>query len=230
MIKKILACTMTLLLAVGCSANSNPELEGNDDNENNPSVLIQLPEKPQPDSALMSDSPIDPTNIDDYMFLPDVLYIDLRSSQQCSEEGTIAGFTNIPFYGTLVNYQKEENVLYRMEKIKDENGKVIASLGEIGSFSPNYEESEAILKDIFPEDKKIIFFSSAGVEAAYMISLLMQLGYDGANLYNAGTFTNGMGDIIAYRNYPEAKYYIPGTNVYSVNVHFNWDGSLTEIK
>ena len=61
------------------------------------------------------------------------------------------------------------------------------------------------------------------------ICLLEQLGYDGSQLYNAGTFSNGMGNIIAYKDYPDAKYHVPGTNVYTVASQFVWNESLTPI-
>lgn len=191
--------------------------------------ITQLPAKADPNSMLMSDSPINPTNLDDYMFLEDTLYIDTRSFNQLLEEGMIAGFLNIPFYDFLVNYNYTENVLFSMSLKRDENGKMIANLGEVGSFTPNYKESEGIIKDLFPMDKNIVFMSTAGVEATYLMNLLVQLGYDGSKLYNAGTFSNGMGDIVAYKNYEGAKYYYEGTNVYTVSVTPHW-GELTPIE
>ena len=44
-----------------------------------PSSAFRTAEKTIPQSALMSESPISPTNLDDYLFLDDVLYFDLRS-------------------------------------------------------------------------------------------------------------------------------------------------------
>lgn len=219
MIKKILICVCLLLLAAGCAAPASaPE----------PSQKpVTLPEKDNPQSALMSESPISPVNLDDYLFLDGVLYFDLRSPAQLAEEGSAAGFVNIPFYGVLVDYQRKENVLYQMTKVRNEQGEVTALMGDVGSFSANYEESESLIRDLFPENQPIVFISTAGVEAAYMICLLEQLGYDGSYLYNAGTFSNGMGNIIAYKDYPEARYHVPGTNVYTVTSQFIWNETLT---
>lgn len=219
--KKIFISILTVLMVAGCSAapvNNETEQE-----------ITTLPAKEKPDSMLMSDSPINPTNLDNYMFLEDTMYVDTRSPNQILEEGYIAGFLNIPFYEFLVSYKPTENILFSMSLKRDENGEMIANLGEVGSFTPTYEESEDIIKDLFPMDKNIVFISTAGVEAAYLMNLLVQLGYDGSKLYNAGTFSNGMGNIIAYRDYEDAKYYCEGTNVYSVTVNPNW-GELTPIE
>lgn len=220
---KILLAGLCLLWISGCAKPQTPPVPSETPT---PSAL---PEKSNPQSALMSDSPISPTNLDDYLFLDDVLYFDLRSPAQLAEEGSVAGFVNIPFYGVLVDYQREDNVLYRMTKVRDDSGKVIAQMGDVGSFFPNYEESESLVRDLFPQDQPIVFISTAGVEAAYTICLLEQLGYDGSQLYNAGTFSNGMGNIIAYKDYPDAKYHVPGTNVYTVASQFVWNESLTPI-
>lgn len=215
--KKIIIPLLSMVMLAGCSAQPVSE------------EIKTLPVKEKPESMLMSDSPIDPTNLDDYMFLEDTMYVDTRSPNQLLEEGFIAGFLNIPFYEFLVNYQFTDNVLFSMSLKRNEDGEMIANLGEVGSFTPNYEESEAIMKDLFPQDKNIVFISTAGVEATYLMNLLVQLGYDGSKLYNAGTFSNGMGDIIAYKNYEEAQYYCEGTNVYTVQVTPNW-GELTPLE
>lgn len=220
--KKRLLIGLCVLILGGCSAQ--PQSAPLPDPVSAPSAL---PEKSVPQSALMSNSPISPTNLDDYLFLKDVLYFDLRSPAQLAEEGSVAGFVNIPFYGVLVDYERKDNVLYRMTKVRDDQGQVIAQMGDVGSFSANYEESESLIRDLFPQDQPIVFISTAGVEAAYMICLLQQLGYDGSKLYNAGTFSNGMGNIIAYKDYPDAKYHVPGTNVYTVSSQFLWSETLT---
>ena len=225
---KLIFCLLIALLS-GCAAPSQPTETPQTEATDEP-MTRTLPEKENPQSALMSDSPINAVNLDDYLLIEDVLYIDLRSPAQVSEEGIAAGFVNIPFYDVLVSYQWKENVLYHMTKVDDEQGNVIAHMGETGSFFPNYEESESLVRDLFPQDQAIVFMSTAGVEAAYMISLLQQLGYDGKLLYNAGTFSNGMGDIIAYKDYSEAKYLIPEPNVYTVTSQFSWNETLTPIQ
>lgn len=192
-----------------------------------PEVITSLPEKPIPDSALASDSPLTADNIDDYLFLKDVLYIDLRSFEQQLSEGSIAGFRVIPFYDVIVWWENKDNVLFTMAKPEDPE--FDSYLGDSGSFSPNYVESEDILEALFPRDKQIVFMSTAGVEAAYMINLLKQYDYDASLLYNAGTFTNAIGETNAYMNLEDHKHYIDGTNVYALDVKFNW-GELTSLE
>jgi len=206
-------------------------------NETSPTPVVEtkekeeittLPAKENPESASMMDSPLNPTNIDDYLFLDNVVYIDTRSFNQLLSEGMIAGFYNISFYEMIAFYTSQENILFTMEKLSDENGNVTTLLGDVGSFSPNYEESVSILESLFPKDKQYVFIASAGVESAYLINLLIQYGWDPATLYNCGSFSNGMGSDVAYREYENAKYYLPGNEIYQYRVNIDW-GQLTPI-
>lgn len=187
-----------------------------------------LPEKEHPDSSSMIDSPLNPGNIDDYLFLDGVTYIDTRSFSQIVSEGSIAGFQNISFYEMIAFYKPKENVLFTMDKLRDENGNVMVELGAPGSFTPNYEESGQILEELFPKDHSYVFIASAGVESAYMINLLIQYGWDPAKLYNCGSFSTGMGNDIAYHEYESARYYLPGTDSYQISTSVDW-GELTPI-
>lgn len=188
-----------------------------------------LPIKEDPNDVLMSTSPITTLNIEDYLFRDDTIYIDTRSVYQFQNEGHIAGFVNIPFYGLLVDYDFQENVLYTMDKIFSDEGEFLVGLGEVGSFFANYEESETYLSQLFPKNKNIIFISTAGVEASYLMNLLIQIGYDGSKLYNAGAFTNGIGSNIAYSTMEDANYLVKTPTVYNINFSVTWP-ELTEIK
>lgn len=214
---------LTMLIS-GCTSPLN-----NDEPIESTSTMVQpsLPDKSIPDSPLAIDSPIDATIIDQYLFIDGVQYVDLRSIAQLQTEGMIAGFEVIPFYDVLVSYDFKENVLFTMRKDDMTNADVY--LGDVGTFYPNYEESESVLNGIFQDDGPIVFISTAGVESAYMINLLIQYGYDPALLYNAGTFTNGMGDIIAYRDYANHQYYIEPNHGYGYSVSYDF-GELTPIE
>lgn len=214
---------LCLILTCGCQASKGEEIPVKQDD-----VIVSLPVKENPDSTSPNDSPINSTNIDQYLFRDDTVYIDTRSAEQIVEEGFIAGFSNVPFYGVLVDLKPKEQVLFTMKLRRDENGEVTSLLGAVGSFSANYKESEQIIKEIFPKDKNIIFFSTAGVEATYLMNLLIQLGYDGSKLYNAGYFSNSIGNNIAYREYENAKYYVKGIQSYKVNYQVDW-GEITPI-
>ena len=189
--------------------------------------ITSLPPKEIPDSPLASDSPLSAENIDDYLFLDDVMYVDLRSFDQQLSEGSIAGFRVIPFYEVIVWWEAKDNVLYTMEKPQDEN--YDSYLGDEGSFFANYLESEDVINSLFPKDKQIVFMSTAGVEAAYMINLLKQCGYDASLLYNAGTFTNAIGDTKSYMNLEDHKHYIEPNTTYNLHVKFDW-GELTPVE
>ncbi len=214
---------LTIMIS-GCASPIN-----NDSAIETDSIMVEpsLPDKSIPDSPLAIDSPIDATNIDQYLFIDGVQYVDLRSIEQLQTEGMIAGFEVIPFYDVLVSYDFKDNVLFTMRKDDMTNADVY--LGDVGTFYPNYEESESVLKDIFQDDAPIVFMSTAGVESAYMINLLIQYGYDPALLYNAGTFTNGMGDIIAYRDYANHQYYLEPNHGYGYTVSYDF-GELTPIE
>ena len=180
---------------------------------------ISLPLKESGASSLASESPLNPGNVDDYLFLPGVQYVDLRSSAQIVSEGSIAGFVNIPFYEALVSWKPQESILFYMKKGEGEDQYV----GSVGTFYPAYEESEELLKQLFHRDGPIVFFSTAGVEATYMIHLLVQYGYDPALLYNAGSFTTSMGTSLSYRDREDHRYYISGTDVYTVSAAYSWN-------
>lgn len=219
--KKVLIIFLAILL-FGCSNTNN---ETNKEEEK----ITKLPVKQIPESSLMSESPLSALNIDDYLFLEDVIYVDTRSSKQFVSEGYIAGFINIPFYEAIASYADDPNVLFSMHKIRDEAGNVSVYLGDEGSFKPLYEESVDLLYATFPKDKQIVFIASAGVESAYLINLLKQYGYDASLLYNCGAFTNSLAANVAYLDYLQAKYLVKPIAQYDVNVTYDW-GELTPIE
>lgn len=175
-----------------------------------------LPQKIKPQSMLMSESPINPANIDNFLFSDDCIYIDLRSAEMFYAEGHIAGFTNIPFYDYIAGFPRNETSLFQMTPGKG------SYLGDVGSFSANYDDSEVIIKNMFDAKKNIIAISTAGVESCYFLNLLAQLGYEPERLYNAGSFTNGMGNDIAYRTYKNAKYLVAGMELENTKIEYKW--------
>lgn len=215
--KKFLIIMLAIMLTA-CNSNNN-----------NKEQIKELPKKENSESSLMSDSPISASNIDEYLFLEDVMYVDTRSSEQFLVNGHIAGFVNIPFYEVVGNFEEKDSILFHIEKIRDENNNLIANVGEVGSFIPNYEESEEYLKDIFPTDKQIVIIATAGVESSYLINLLIQYGYNPANLYNAGAMENSLGKNVAYLDLENTKYLVKGIDAYRMNITYNWE-TLTKIE
>ena len=167
----------------------------------------------------ISDSPLNPKNIDNYLFRDDCVYIDTRSPKQFYEEGAIAGFVNVPFYDYICDFKKGTDALFTFTKVSDD-----VLLGDPGSFIPNYEESIDIINSIFPKDKYILAISTAGVESCYLLNLLEQLGYDASLLYNVGSFTTGMGKDIAYISYKDAKYLVKPFYLDDTVISFKIDG------
>ena len=211
----ILAFSITLILAA-CQAEPLVDED----------VIISIPSKTE--SVKIQDSPITSINVDDYLFREDVFYVDTRELNQAMEEGTIAGFVAYPFYELLANLI-DGQTLFKMSKVMDSNNKLLIELGGVGSYLPRFEESEYLLKALFPKDKVIFITSTAGVEATYLANLLIQYGYDPLKIYNIGNFSNDLGSLVAYRNNKNAEYYVPGTNVFTLDYAFDF-GELTPLE
>ena len=180
-------------------------------------TITSLPPKTNPASTLMTDSVIKPYNLDHYLFLKDCIYIDLRSPREFYREGHVAGFINVPFYGYVadITMPTPSDSFFKM---MDGSG---SYLGDVGSFVPRYEYAEQWLLDTFPRNKNIVVLSTAGVEGAYFLNLLVQYGYNPERLYNAGSFSNGMGEDIAYRLYEGAKYLVPPFELYDTVIEYS---------
>jgi len=184
-------------------------------------------------SSSMADSPITTRNLDEYLFLDNVSYIDVRPYEWVISDGYIANFKFIPFYEIIAKNASAldfKSVLFSYNYIKNEDGTEIRG-GDVGSFSPIYEESIQIIKQLFPINQKILFISQAGVESGYIINLLIQLGYDGKNLYNVGGFSNSDGTYIAYKNMknPGPKYCVEGNPYIDIEINLSINEKLTKI-
>lgn len=217
---KKIVLVLLLFCLFGCSTSNLPVEPVSTPEE----TLVDpdlFPIKEDPESALMGGSPINPKNIDSYLFREDCIYLDTRSPEQFYSEGSIGGFINLPFYGYIADFNNKSGALFTMTKVTDEDGSVYP-LGEPGSFIANFEESEELIKDLIPDDKNILIIATAGVESCYLINLLIQLGYNGSQLYNVGSFTTGMGDDIAYISYPDARHLVPPFELYETTMDYSW--------
>lgn len=217
MVKK-LTLLLIIILLCGCSVDK-AEIEDQ---------TKSLPNKENPESTSMSDSPISALNIDKYLFLENVMYVDTRSPQMFLEEGHIAGFANIPYYEGICCHEIKDGILFNMDKIKNDDGSFIP-MGNVGSFKPNYEESVEILYRTFPKDEKIVFIASAGVESCYLMNLLIQYGYDASFLYNAGAVTNSLGKNVAYKDLQNKEHFVGPIDTFKVDNKIDW-GELTPIE
>jgi hypothetical protein len=171
-------------------------------------------------------SPINTRNIDHYMFRNDVQYVDLRSGESIINNGYIAGFEFIPYYSIIASFSEFDG-LYQMKGTVDENGNRV-SPGQIGGFVAQYEESKSAIESLFSKDKYIFIISIGGSESAYLINLLIQLGYDGNLLYNIGGVSNSDG-LESYTSIAANKYYIQGHPSINASLDYGFLDDLTPI-
>ena len=211
--KKILLFMLFLLTIVSCGNTK----QGIPSKKNNQSVAIV-------------DSGVNTSNIDEYLFRDDVIYVDLRPNSWVAKDGHIAGFSFYPFYD-LIAHRNYTDRLFMMDTVYSEDGNKIIG-GEVGTFIPNFVESEIVINNIFPKDKYIFAISQSGLESCYFLNLLIQLGYDSSKLYNIGGFSISTGfENLAYISIENPKYLVKGNPILTdvPNVTFNFKDSLTPI-
>jgi hypothetical protein len=210
--KKILA----IMIIMGCLICGCDKKENYDD----------IPAKKSALDNNARTSPINTRNIDQYMFRDDVQYVDLRSGESIINNGYIAGFEFIPYYSIIASFSEHDG-LYQMKGTVDENGNRV-SPGQIGGFVAQYEESQSVIESLFPKDKYIFIISIGGSESAYLINLLIQLGYDGNLLYNIGGVSNSDG-LESYTSIAANKYYIQGHPSINASLDYGFLDDLTPI-
>ena len=191
----------------------------------------KIPSKINDNSVAIADSSVTTSNIDEYLFREDVVYVDLRPYSWIAKDGHIAGFGFYPFYD-LIAHRKDEDRLFKMDIVYKEDGSKILG-GEVGSFTPNFVESEMIINRLFAKDKYIFAISQSGLECCYFFNLLIQLGYDASKLYNIGGFSISTGfDNPSYLAIENPKYLVPGNSILTdvQDVTFNFMENLTPLE
>ena len=139
------------------------------------------------------DKNINIETIDNYLGREDTVYRDMRLLFDPADyaaiggdadlSATIKGFkvTPFPYIGTLqalpVGGAYDGECLYTIEWNED---------GTVKSATPNYEESEMVLRELFPKDKNVFLMCGGGGYAGMTKSLLVFLGWDANLLYNIG--------------------------------------------
>ena len=132
-------------------------------------------------------------NIDDYLGREDSVYRDMRLLFDPADYAAIGGdadlsvaiegfkITPFPYIGTLqalpVDGAYTGDCLYTIVWNDD---------GSIESATPNYEESEMIMKELFPQDKNIFLVCGGGGYAGMTRTFLLFLGWDETKVYNIG--------------------------------------------
>lgn len=140
-----------------------------------------------PNSERGTDANINMSTIDQYLGRPDVAYRDVRHLYATEESGTtvvdlastIQGFKIVPYIklAPMGADSATGDELFALEW--DADGNIVAA-------TPNYAESELVVRDLFPQDKPIFIMCTSGGRASMTKNLLIFLGWDPALLYNIG--------------------------------------------
>lgn len=177
------------------------------------------------------DRNINEQTIDKYLGRADSVYYDMRMLEDPASyeniggdrflSGFVKGFEVVPYpyLAPAVGLPEEVGNGY--------TGDTLFAIGEDGSYSANYSESERILEDIFPKDKYIFLMCGGGGYAGMTKKLLVSQGWDGEKIYVVGGYWYYEGD-----NKVEVKEELGGRTIYAFwkvpyhNIDF---GVLTKI-
>lgn len=168
-------------------------------------AVKELPASTADETSMFGvDKNINIKTIDQWTGRDDAAYIDVRMLVDPGDygaiggdpvlSGTVEGFEVVP-YPFLANLTGLPEAVAATQY----NGPTLFTLtwdsdGNIESVTPNFEESEMIIKDLFPQDKAIFLMCGGGGYAGFTKSLLIKLGYDPNMLYNIGGFWEYQGE------------------------------------
>ena len=145
------------------------------------------------DDVFSVDKNINMSTIDDYLFREDIVYRDVRMlfdtakfediGGEADLTSTIEGFKIVP-YPYIASLQvlpvaNPYNGSCLYDVIWSNEGKIVA-------VKQNFIESEIILNELFPKNKKIFLMCGGGGYANMMRLLLIYLGWNENDLYNVG--------------------------------------------
>lgn len=149
--------------------------------------------EPNEDSQFGVDKNINVDTIDNWLNRDDAVYRDVRMLFDPADYAAIGGDADLthtiegfkivpyPYIATLqtlpVSGAYSGNCLFTVTWGTD---------GTVISASPNYDESDMILEELFPKDKAIFLMCGGGGYSGMMKSLLIFLGWDASKLYNIG--------------------------------------------
>lgn len=103
-------------------------------------------------------------NINEYMYLDHIQYIDVREIEELQKEGYIKGFLSIPFYTELI---EQSIISYNLSFV----------------FHPEHILNEDALKSYFNPEKVIFLMCRSGRRSGFLKDILLSLGYE---VYNIG--------------------------------------------
>ena len=111
---KFIIIFLLLILTVSCTPANNSS-----------SSKKEVPIKINTNGVDVTDSSITTANIDDYLFLDDVVYVDLRPYSWVARDGHIAGFSFFPFYDLIAHLNFKD----RLFKMSSDGGVGISPSG-----------------------------------------------------------------------------------------------------
>lgn len=119
-------------------------------------------------------SAINNTNLLQYLNRSDVYYIDTRDHGDYMKKH-LRNFEVIPFFGLIYNKDAHTN----------------ADLPQLYGGTPQepvpvYEESDEILKALFPKDKTLFIMCQSGGRVGMLMNILKARGWDMSKIYNIG--------------------------------------------
>ena len=137
------------------------------------------------------DKNVNESTIDQYLGRGDAVYRDLRMLKDPGYyeaiggdsylSGFVRGFEVVPFPYLV-------NVSGLPEAVGDTyTGKTLFTF-DGANYSPNYQESMAILEDLFPKDKTIFLMCGGGGYSGMLKKMLVALGWDGSKIYVVGGY------------------------------------------
>lgn len=140
-----------------------------------------------PNSERGCDVNINMATIDQYLGRPEIAYRDVRHLYTTDEAGnpvvdlasTIQGFKIVPYIklAPMSADSVSGDELFTLEWDAD---------GNIVSATPNYVESELVVRDLFPQDRPVFLMCTSGGRASMARNLLLFLGWNPELVYNIG--------------------------------------------
>lgn len=138
------------------------------------------------------DKNINESNIDKYLGRSDSVYRDMRMLKDPANYEVIDGDSYLSGYVDgfeIIPYPYLVNVVGLPEAVgKSYDGKTLFTQNDKNEYVANYDESQRILEDIFPKDKKIFLMCGGGGYAGMTKSMLVKLGWDSSKIYVVGGY------------------------------------------
>lgn len=138
------------------------------------------------------DANINEVTIDNYLGRSDSVYRDMRLLEDPADYSAIGGDSYLSGYVNgfeVVPYPYLVNVTGLPEEVgQSYTGPTLFTLNEDGSYTANYQQSMAILEDLFPKDKNIFLMCGGAGYAGQTKDLLTKLGWDASKIYNVGGY------------------------------------------